>query len=70
MRIFASTLLCAALSVPTVAQADLFGNSKKAAFRSQTSVLDSRARSQVRASVSLEGRARCHAHEMGIGQGL
>ncbi|WP_111735777.1 lytic transglycosylase domain-containing protein [Roseovarius amoyensis] len=54
MRIFAMTLLCAALSVPAGAQADLFGNSKKAAFRSQTSVLDRRARGAVRASVSLD----------------
>lgn len=54
MRILATSLLCAALSVPAVAQADIFGKGKKMAFRSQTSVLDTRARGAVKASITLE----------------
>jgi len=54
MRILVTTLLCAALTLPATARADIFGKSKKPVFRSQTSVLDTRARQEVRASISLD----------------
>ncbi|GAB4303882.1 MAG: lytic transglycosylase domain-containing protein [Roseovarius sp.] len=54
MRILATALTCAALAFPHAALADIFGKNKKPVFRTQTSVLDSRARSEVKASVPLD----------------
>lgn len=54
MRILATTMLCASLTIPAAAQADIFGKSKKSVFRAHTSVLDARARGEVKASISLD----------------
>lgn len=49
------TVLCAALSIPAAADADIFGKTKKTVFRAQTKVLDTRARQQVKSAIRLEG---------------
>jgi len=57
MRPLVIGMVCAALTVPVTAQADIFGNSrsgKKRVFNSQTSVLDARASLQATATVRLE----------------
>ena len=54
MRFLGMMLVCAGLSLPVAAQADIFGKSKKAVFRTQTSVLDTRAKQQVKTSIGLE----------------
>jgi len=54
MRVLSITVLCAALACPAAAKADIFGNSKKASFKTATKVLDTRARQKIKASVRLD----------------
>jgi soluble lytic murein transglycosylase-like protein len=57
MRFARTTLICAVLAVPAAATADLFGSGgDKQVFRSQTSVLEERARLKSNSTVRLERR--------------
>ena len=55
MKRMVFVLICAGLSLPGAAQADLFGSSNKASvFKSKTRVLDTRARIETRNTVRLD----------------
>ena len=54
MRTYTTVMLCAALSFPAAAQADIFGSKGKKNFSNQTKVLDNRASQQYKASVRLQ----------------
>ena len=70
MRFFLAVLLGLGLSLPMQAEAELFSkNSKKKVFKSQTSVLDSRAKQQYKASVRLQPQKVVTPTKWGTGSG-
>jgi len=55
MRTLSAIAICAALALPGAASADIFGSGgNKQVFKAQTSVLEKRARSELKASIKLE----------------